>query len=75
MDPLLLILVLMALCGVAWLIVVYRKDRRRERARTRDAISPAVREAIEQERAAAMTRRAKFHMALKDAEAKDPKSS
>lgn len=50
--------------GLGWL---YRRDRRREAARVRDVMRQTLRDDVEQERAAAHERHAKFQSALERA--------
>lgn len=60
-------LVALALCLVAIMCWCYRTDRRRERQRTRDALSPVLKALLDQEQIDAQRRREKFHTALKEA--------
>lgn len=61
-------ILIVVLCGViGGVLRMYRRDRRREKARVRDVLSPTVLAELEEERAAAVRRKRRFAEALRDA--------
>lgn len=56
--------------AMALLVLTRLRDRRYEKLKTSEAMSPALKEEIEKERGEALERREKFQGALKEAEGK-----